>query len=471
MKRLLFFLLFFSSTGHVLAQTLKNKIANSYQRLEDDINIKHGIVSLTVLDANTGEVVFTKNDHLGLATASTLKTITSITAYDILGSDFKYTTELVYSGEIDANGTLHGDIIIKGSGDPSLGSDRFEQSKANVLLTRWISSIKAVGIKKVEGRIIGDDLLFGGNQAPSGWTWEDMGNYYGAGVSSLNWRENTFAIVVNAGSRVGEPTRLVRTEPDVSYLTFINEIKTGHKGSGDQVYAYSAPYSSIISLTGTYGIDLNKKVILSIPDGAYDVALNLQLALQEQQILTSQPATTAYLLQRLGVQPVKAVTPIDLYQSPSLSELCHWFNRISINLYGEALLKTIAIHQNVNSFTDEIAKWERDYWSEKLKIDTGALKIEDGSGLAPENRVSTMAMAKILYYAKRQPWFGSFHENLPTYNGMKMKSGTIGGVLGYAGYQMASDGTPLVFSLLINNYEGSTYAMRRKMFTMLNALK
>src|SRR5690606_37729318 len=142
----------------------------------------------------------------------------------------------------------------KGSGDPTLGSDRFKQSHAEVLLSRWVASIKAKGIKKIEGRIIGDDLLFKGQQAPGGWTWIDMGNYYGAGVSSLNWRENTFNVVLTAGSKEGEAVKLVRTEPDVSYLTVLNEVKTGKAGSGDQVYGYSAPYSSIIHLRGTYGI-------------------------------------------------------------------------------------------------------------------------------------------------------------------------------------------------------------------------
>src|SRR5690606_12402144 len=145
--------------------------------------------------------------------------------------------------------------------------------------------------------------------------------------------------------------------------------------------------------------------------------------------------------------------------------------RGSINVYGEALLKTIALHKNVDLFTDEITKWEKHNWAEKLHIDTGSLKIEDGSGLSPEYRVTTMTMATILAYAKSQAWFGEFYENLPTYNNMKMKSGTIGGVLGYAGYHMASNGTPLVFSLLVNNYTGPTSAMRRKMFSMLNALK
>src|SRR3546814_7029538 len=106
----------------------------------------------------------------------------------------------------------------------------------------------------------------------------------------------------------------------------------------------------------------------------------------------------------------------------------------------------------------------QDFWSTKLDLPASALKLMDGSGLSPENRITTNALARILTSVKSEPWFASFFESLPTYNSMKMKSGTIGGVLGYAGYQTNQDGTPLVFSLLVNNYNGSATPMRRRMF-------
>lgn len=465
------FFVFLGIHAPLTAQTLAKKIEKAFIKLEDDPDIRNGIISLTVMDANSGVVLFAKNEHIGLATASTLKTITTATAYSVLGSDFTYSTDLSYTGKIDDNGTLRGDITLKGSGDPTLGSDRFPQSNANTLLQRWVSAIKAKGIKKIEGRVIGDDLLFNGHQAPGGWTWVDMGNYYGAGVSSLNWRENTFSIVLSAGSKVGDPVKLIRTEPEVSYLTILNEVETGEAGSGDQVYAYSAPYSSVIHLRGKYGIDLNKKISLSLPNGAYDVAVNLQNCLLDEGILVEEPASTAFLNSHLGIQIPSQTQLLDRYESPTLSQIAHWFNRVSINLYGEALLKTIALQVNKNPTTAEMVKWEEKFWEEKLGILPGELRIRDGSGLSPETRVTTLAMTKILNYAKTQPWFEDFHENLPVYNDMKMKSGTISGVLGYTGYQTSSDGRPLVFSLLINNYRGSAPSMRQKMFKALNSLK
>lgn len=472
MKKYISFTLVFNFfVTFLFAQNLSERIGQSFSELQNDSNIKNGIVSLTVMDSRSGEIIFAKNENIGLATASTMKAITTATAYAELGADFTYKTDLLYSGSIEKNGVLHGDIIIQGSGDPTLGSARYDQTKESVILNQWIHAIKAKGIKKINGKIIGDDRLFNGNHAPSGWTWVDMGNYYGAGVSSLNWRENSFKVRLTSGPKVGDPVELVNTVPDVSYLTILNEVTTGKAGSGDQVYAYSAPYSSIVHLRGTYGIDLNKEIVLSLPDGAFDVAFSLQNELIKQGIAVTEMASTAFLLEHSGFKINANPQFIASHQSPKLSDIADRFNKISINLYGEALLKTIAVKEGIATETGNITRWEEKYWEEKLGILPGELRIRDGSGLSPEIRVTTSAMTKILNYATTQPWYADFIDNMPTYNGMKMKSGTISSVLGYAGYHQSADGTPLVFSLLINNYQGSAPQMRQKMFKMLNSLK
>ncbi len=467
-----FILFLFASLSFSLsAQTLREKIEKSYTELANDPSVRNGIVGLTVMDAESGEVLFAGNEHIGLAPASTLKTITAAAAYSILGSNFTYDTDLSYAGEIDASGTLHGDIILKGSGDPTLGSHRYSQSKADMLLQRWVDAIKNKGIKQIQGRIIGDDLLFNGYQAPGGWPWVDLGNYYGAGISSLNWRENTFNVILLAGTKVGEATNLLRTEPDISYLTIINEVKTGKPGSGDQVYAYSAPYSSVIYLRGTYAIDLNKKINISLPDAAYDLAFSLKRGLEGQGIPVNKEATTSFLLSHSDSQLPVQTYLLDRYTSPDLNQIVYWFNRNSVNLYGEVLLRTIALNENLDPSTEDVCRWEEKYWETKLGIQSGELRIKDGSGLSPETRVTTLAMTKIMRLAKTQPWFGGFYESLPTINGMKMKSGTIGGVLGYTGYHTTATGKSVVFSCLVNNYTGSAPSMRQKMFKMLNSLK
>lgn len=462
-----FLILFITQTS---GQSLQQKIETAYKRFETDSQMAYGMASLTVLNAATGEVVFSRNGNTGLAPASTLKTITAATAYHIYGRDFTWETTLAYTGSVSASGVLNGDVIITGTGDPSLGSDRFEQSKSATVLKRWADALTKAGINRIAGRIISDDRLFGTQTLPGGWTWNDIGNYYGAGPSALTWRENQFDLIFWPG-KVGEAAQLVRTEPALNYLNIVNEVTTGRPGSGDNVYAFSAPYSEVIYLRGTYGIDLKKAISASVPDPAFDAAFSLANKLQSSGIIVEKGPTTARkLAMTMEKFPIPAKV-LDIYSSPALDKIIYWFNQKSINLYGEHLVKTLAVKQGKDITTEEGVSFIRNFWNEKLGIDPDAMNISDGSGLSPANRITTLAMTQILQSIKKEAWFDGFYESLPVYNSMKMKSGSIGDVIAYTGYQVTSSGTPLVFSFMINNYRGSSTAVRQKLFNVLNVLK
>jgi len=156
--------------------------------------------------------------------------------------------------------------------------------------------------------------------------------------------------------------------------------------------------------------------------------------------------------------------------SPPLDSINYWFLRKSINLYGEVLIKTIALEKNGLGSTEKGVELVRNFWSER-GIDKGAVNIIDGSGLSPQNRVTTQAEVKVLQYAKTRPWYSSFYNALPEYNGMKMKSGSIGGARAFAGYHTAKDGKQYVFSIIVNNYEGSSGEIVKKLYTVLDVLK
>lgn len=452
------------------AQTLRQKIENAYAKFESDPQMMYAMSSLTVLHAETGEVIFSKNGNVGLASASTLKTVTAATAYYTLGKDFTWNTGLGYTGEVSADGTLNGDLIITGSGDPSLGSGRYNESKSEVILKRWSDAVVKEGIKKITGRVISDDRLFGTQTLPGGWTWHDIGNYYGAGPSTLTWRENEFGLIFKAGA-VGQPATLVRTEPELSYLKIINEVTTGRSGTGDNVYAFSAPYSNIIYVRGTYGVDLKKTISISVPDPAFDAAHSLLGKLSTLGITIGKTATTTRILALNNEQFQPALKTLDTYTSPTLDKIVYWFNQRSINLYGEHLIKTMAWKQGKDITTPDGVEYMKDFWNQRLGIDKDAINVYDGSGLSPSNRITTMAMAQILQSVRKEIWFGGFYESLPVYNGMKMKSGSISDVIGYTGYQNSSTGIPVVFSFILNNYRGSGSTARQKLFSVLDVLK
>ncbi len=461
---LLFFL-----TSTSFAQFPIAKLEQAYQNFTADEQAKYAITSLCVLDAKTGKVVFAKNENIGLATASTLKTITSATAFSVLGKDFRFQTTLGYSGKITADGTLQGNLIISGGGDPTLGSWRYEQSKEHVILTQWVNAIKAAGIKKIEGNVIGDDSLFGSQTMPEGWIWQDMGNYYGAGTSSLTWRENQFDIHLKPGNTAGTEVNVKAIIPAMPYLKVVNELKTGSSGSGDNAYGYLPPYSSLAYLRGTWGLGIGKVGIsLALPDPAFDAAYRLQDTLKRINILSSKEPTTSRKLSVEGLALPTITQKLSTITSPSLSEIVYWFNKKSVNLYGEQLLKTIAWKSGKAPSTKTGAAAEISYWTAR-GVDKDALNILDGSGLSPGTRVTTMAMASILFHVQKEDWFADYLNSFPENNGMRLKSGSINDVSAYAGYYTASDGNKYIAVININNYNGS--GISKKLFKVLDALK
>lgn len=468
-KRLVFpFLLFLLTSGISIAQTSIQKLEKAYNSFLADPQTKYASTSLCVLDANTGKPLFTRNEQVGLATASTLKVITAATAFSVLGKDFQFQTTLAYTGNINDDGVLKGNIVIIGSGDPTLGSDRY-QNKENVVLTAWIAAIKKAGIKKIEGAIIGDDRIFGTQTTPEGWTWQDMGNYYGAGTSGLAWRENQFDIHLKPGVRAGEATKISKTVPEIPYLKIINEVKTGAQGTGDNAYAFLPPYASTAYLRGTWGLGIGKaNISAALPDPAYDCVYRLQDTLKLLGIAATQPATTTRIM-ALNEQPIAEITQkISTIISPTLSEMTYWFLKKSINLYGETLLKAVAIKSGKAATTDDGATAEINFWAGK-GIDKNAMNIIDGSGLSPANRVTTMAIANVLFQAQKESWFGDYYKAFPEYNGMKIKSGTINNVSAFAGYHTNTAGDKYIIVININNYSGS--GINKKLFTVLDALK
>lgn len=453
-----------------LAQSIQQNLDKGFQSFLSQPSLTNGIASLHVIDRSTGNIVYEKNSNIGLPTASTLKVITSITGLDLLGANYNYKTRLYYTGIIDSLGILHGDIVIQGSGDPTLGSDRYEQTKGQTLLNKWVNVIKTAGITAIEGRIIGDDRLYNGHDTPGGWIWTDMGNYYGAGISALNWQENKAGINFQTGSP-NSPAAITSTTTDLSYLQLINTVKTGRPGSGDNVYAYSAPYSEKIYLRGTYGQDLKKTIEISLPDPAFALAFDLSKAIDASGIFVSSPPTTGQrLVEQDSLFPNKTAE-LDIHTSPNLTDIVYWFNQKSINLYGEAILRSIAYLSGGKISTYDGANYLQKFWQQKLQINSSELGIIDGSGLSPQNNVTTNSMNRIMQYAIKRPWYDSFIKSLPVYNGMTMKSGTIGGTLGYTGYHKAKDGKEYTFTIIVYNYSGSASKMRQSMFTVLDNLK
>ena len=471
MKKTHLLLAFYISHLTLPAQTISQNLQKAYQQFESDSQLRHAMSSLYVVNAKTGEVVFDINSQIGLAPASTQKIITATTAFELLGKNYRYKTEMGYSGKIE-NEILKGNLYIVGYGDPTLGSWRYPTTMDTILLNDWLSIVQKQKIKKIDGDVVGVDNKFETQTTPGGWMWEDIGNYYGAGVSGLNWHENQYDMKLKAGNKEGDPVDIVSTSPKLDYNYLINELRTGPKGSGDNAYIFLPPYSYCGFVRGTIPSGENSFIIsgsFQMPAFYPLVYLGNKIDKAGIKISGERPKTSLHYLANRQKMPYPEKI-LDTHYSPPLDSIIYWFLQKSINLYGEALIKTFAYEKTGFGATDTGVAIVKDFWKQK-GLDENELNIYDGSGLSPLNRVTTHVQVEILKYARQRPWYSSFFNAIPEYNSMKMKSGSISDVKGFCGYHTSADGTQYIFSFLVNNYSGSSSALVNKMFKVLDLLK
>src|SRR5690348_13306933 len=173
------------------AQEPGTRAAEAVHAFAADRQMAHAVTSFTLLDGRTGGSLYALHEKAGLAPASCQKTITAASAFYLLGTGFSYHTLLRYAGRISGD-TLKGDLLVRGSGDPMLGSWRYPSTKTAVVLQDWVRAVQRAGIRYIDGHVIGDASVFDTQMPPDGWIWQDIGNYYGAGTSGLCWHENQY---------------------------------------------------------------------------------------------------------------------------------------------------------------------------------------------------------------------------------------------------------------------------------------
>lgn len=456
---------------------LKQEIAS----LKQDPSLKQAMLGICVLDGKTGKILASLNKNSSLLTASTMKTVTSGAAMSILGPDFRFRTYLEYDGEISAEGVLEGNLYLRGSGDPSLGAGRItDNPDHDEMLKIWTDEVRKAGIKSIEGAVIGDASIFEDAMPVNTWPWIDMGNYYAAGACGLTFNENLYYLHFKTG-KTGSAVELIKTEPAMSDIKFINEIKSGASGTGDNGYVYGAPYAYLRYLRGTLPPNRDDFSIKgSMPDPAWYAAKALSSALKKVGISTKENATTIRHQNQDGLKTELERKEIYIHQSPALSKIIWWLNKKSINLYAESLLKYLGHFVSNEGSTSKGADVVVRFWAKK-GVDTQGMFMADGSGLSRSNGVTPLQMTSILRAMSTDKHFAPFFESLPragvasdpgslrnlckgtvAANNLRAKSGFISRVRGYVGYVKDQSGRPLVFALLANNYTCANYQMRQK---------
>lgn len=434
---------------------LAQKLSDAMQDYLRDEQFAHALNGFYVVETKTGKPVYDLNSQIGFAPASSQKILTAIAGFEILGSEYKYATSVYYA---------NGNLILKGSGDPTLGSWRFIQTKREKNLDEIIRALQRNGVKKIEGDLILDNSACSYQPLPGGWIWEDIGNYYGAGSWAINWNENQYDLHLKPGVKEGDRVEISGITPEVA-INLKNNLLTGKPGSGDNGYIYLAPNSTNGWVEGTVPPVKTFTISGSIPNPALQMGKELKKVLQQHNISFSGKIIDSFY----PVNMDESNKILTLF-SPAFDSICYWFLQKSINLYGEAIAKTIAINKKNSGSTENGVSEIIAFWKQN-GIDANALRIVDGSGLSPLNRVTPAALVAALQFAKKKNWYPEFLHAMPTFNGIKMKSGTIGGSKAFAGYITSANGTGYTFAIISNNFSGSSAQVVQKMYKVLNVLK
>lgn len=445
-------------SGVVYGQVPTSDLNQEFNRLTKDPSYQNANVSFVLLNAQTGKILFDRNKDKALAPASTLKTFTTATALNVLGENYRYQTRVTFKGTVN-NGMGTGDVIIYGSGDPSFGSDRFGETKPELIKKQILDALKKKGISTLKGTIKIVSEIFTDEAINTGWLDEDIGNYYGAGIYPLNWKENRFEINLiptKASFDVSSNNAGYDNKKD-----FCIELVHKEGATTEEAFAY---------------VEKNKPCMYVIKGVLSDKekTQNMQLArLHPDEDFKKE--LSEYLKKELNFEwkesrnDAKENTLV-MIQSPPLSQLVYWCNQKSLNLYAEAFCKTIAYKLfKKGSWPLGVVAMNR--YANSKGINTKALSLKDGCGLAPENRITTYILAQLLQKDMSEPFFKTFYESLPSINGLIMKSGYIGGTRSYAGYIKLKDGTDACFAFIINNYNCTPKQVKLKMFQILDLLK
>ena len=480
----LFYLILFCSLPlhSILAQNSFQEAINTFLK---DSNLKNASVSISFIDAESGELVASHAPDLSVSPASSLKVVTTATALKTLGSDYTFLTLLQHDGKIDAEGVLKGNLYIKGLGDPTLGSKQMEEAEdLETVMQKFRLALQQKGIRRITGHIIGDGSYFSSDVNCDSWQWNDLGNYYAAGVWGLNIHENLYYLRFRQNSQVGKRPGIAAIEPEVDGLEFKNEIRSAGRNTGDNAYIYGAPYTFIRHLRGTIPAgNALFSIKGSIPDPPKFAAQYLKKELETVGIISDREAISMMEFQEKGGKDGERHKLLE-HRSPELKDIVRRANMESVNLYCESLLKTISKTKGADGSYPSGTKLINSYWQDR-GVNMEGVFLEDGSGLSSRNVVTSRFMAQLLRKMYKDSDFEAFYESLPeagksgslknTLKGtiaegrLRAKSGTLKRVRSYTGYVRSKSGDMRCFSIIVNDFAGSGGTMRRKMEQLMLA--
>ena len=376
------------SIFNALAISPYQKAVNNFV---SDPTLKHASIGVCVMDLETGEILADADAEKTFVTASTMKIITSASALEILGKDFHFHTMVYAVGKIDDEGTLHGNLIIQGGGDPTLGSRHFKEHPAFV--DSLAVAINAEGIRHINGRIIADKSTIACFPVSQYWMLEDIPASYGTGYHAINFADNQMKV---SFTRDFNGRYSVSTTPDMPWINIaadVNEIDKGDTTSTLGITSFLDYPSSTLNLSGNtrlrrgqkgfhrwYANPAPDKLLI---DSIISAMTEANIPIAYKNYKKSELADTTLILD---------------FMSPALPDIVKSLMFRSDNLFAEAVLKAIAMDAEKAVTDYNSIKILNKYWNEK-GVDLSGLLMKDGCGLARNGCATPLLLYGEDYFA------------------------------------------------------------------------
>ncbi|WP_340112903.1 D-alanyl-D-alanine carboxypeptidase/D-alanyl-D-alanine endopeptidase [Maribellus mangrovi] len=468
-----FFFILFLGSFSLFLQAQEN-FENSINELLKKPEYKNATVGILVSDLESGEKLYSRNAQKLLIPASTMKLITSATAIEILGDDYRFQTKLGFTGKINRNKVLKGNLVLTGGADPALGSEYFQDHYYH-FLQKWVQKVKEAGIDKIDGDLVLDASVYDTEKVPATWIWEDIGNYYGAGANAFTVYDDMFRISFRSPKKVGEPTEIISTWPKIEGIKIKNEVRSAGDNR-DNAYVFGSPLDKIRVIRGT--IPANRRAFTikaAIHDPGQVLAADFQQALIDKGVFLSGNV----IFKNVDKSEVQNIF---IQESPTLAEITKVLNYESVNLFAEHFLKQIAVENTGIGNREDGIEMVKEYWQDR-GLAADAIFMEDGSGLSHFNAVSPAffveMLSKMVYnkaFVASLPEAGegtlySFAQAKFPGRTLQAKSGSMTRVRCYSGYLKADSGQELVFSIMFNHFSGSHSALVKEIEHLLLELQ
>ncbi len=483
--------------GLARAQSGPEALAAAIGAVIDAPDFDDALWGVHVLDLDSGATLYARNAQKNFIPASVQKLFSTAAALDGLGPDFRYTTTLYLDGAV-RDSVLEGNLVVRGSGDPSIGGRLFEEDyptdrDPTALFRAWADSLRALGITYVTDHVIGDDDVFDDTELGNGWAWDDVPSVYAAEIGGLSFNEGRI-VVTAEGTSPGRAATLSWEPADTDYVYFINNTETVTAREGRDREVRRERGGNVFWIESEVPSGQRLRHSLSVHNPTRYFAHVLRGTLRAEGVyVDGDPVDIDDWRQK---PDYARLMPVASHTSRPLADLAALTNKESQNLYAEHLLKTLGAQRcppdrpdDVDCGSAEAGLLAAAPLFERAGLDLERMRLRDGSGMTPYNMVSpedATALLRTMWIHPDPAVTDAFVNSLAVggedgtlerrmrrgraRGNVRAKTGTVTGAKNLSGYVAAADGRTLAFALLVNNFGTSSRRVVRAQDAIVEVL-